>query len=1842
MAGLVDGLEVPSYAGGAEGEASQPSFNSLYYPPDTSVWPQTSSSYLTSPSTDAPEVVAMNYLRNNASKFGLKAADFDQLQITDQYTSAAMGVTHVYFRQMYRGLPIENALANVNVNSDGSVLNADVMFVPNLSTTQNQPIPNPVFTAPAAYTKYAGESGLPLSTAIVPIAVSGKLNQQQTFSSGGLGSDPIDAELRYIATKNGVQLVWSFDVNYLRDSHWYYASVSAMDGSTLKSIDMVSSAGTYNVYQLPTDNPQEGIRSVAVNPDDSVASPYGWHDTNGLPGPEFTDTRGNNVFVQEDNAGDTYDNTPPVALGARPDGGPSLVFNFPVDLTQPLLTNENAALTNYFYSINRNHDVYYHYGFDEAAGNFQSKNYTGLGQGNDQVIAFAEVPMSVNAAGPYFVPTPDGQSPVLVMTDNTGFATTTPPRDGAFDNTIIAHEYAHGLTERLTGGPSSMLLRSTLQGSSLSEGWSDFFSLMLNQDATDQANDAVPIGNWFMGLPATGPGIRNYPYSFDMTINPATIGIFNLAANQTDFYLAGQAWASALWDMNWLLINKYGYDSNIATGTGGNNLTLQLAIDGLKLQSAAPSLVEARDAILAADYRLTGGVNQKEIWTAFARRGLGYLASDGGSSSSQTITEDFSMPPAPGIVTGQVWLDSNGNGLKDSGEQGLTGRKVFIDIDADGVRDPLEPRVLTDASGGYQFDFYVSGSFTIGVEDGTGEAQTFPANGADHTVTVTTGRTVSGVDFGVRTDATRSYGVKFNDLDHDGRRDANEPGIAGVWIYVDLDNDGRIDLGEPKAQTGADGTYQLALTTPGTFMIREAVPAGWEQTLPGGSTQAYAVTISSGTLNLSLDFGNAKLDDFSDAPASYGVISHPILPGLNLGAAVDGEVAAAVSANADGDDLNKTTNDDDGIKFNSTVYPGAHVTYDVTATTSYSSTVTGSTTPTTITNGAGRLNAWVDFNRNGTFEDSEKVASDLKLLGGVHSLAFDVPANATPGLTIARFRYGYTRNQTPTGTDIAGEVEDYQIRILGETPDAVDDVFSVRQNSSSTRLSVLANDITSYNGPIKVASATTDTPAGGVVTVASDGSYVTYRPKQGYFGTDTFTYTIVDQMGATDTATVTVNVLPNFISNPIAADDSFDVLEDSTDNSFNVLQNDFIGQSPPIKIVEVLAPLTGTAVIDDKGTVSPSDDVILYTPASGVGETDQFQYIIEDASGVQDTATVTVHVKPGADSDNDVVYRMVTTDLNGTPISKVGLGQQFLLNVYVQDVRQAPPDPNSMGVFAGYLDVIYDYNKVSVSGTVSHGTSYTNFTSAGLNLPGLVDEAGGMGGVGTSLGSGEILLLSVPMTANSTGTVEFVGDPADVPLEHDTLLYEPPDAVGLQGIGYTNTSLMIVSGNSPMAVDNTFDVSKSSIGNILNVLSNDVANVTPTTLTITSVTSGTNGGTIVIGPTGTDIRYTPVNGFEGTEQFKYTVQNAEGLTATATVTVQVGNASKSVQFRLATTAPDGTTLTTVNQGEQFQLRVYVQDMRADFRESPGDPDLRGVFAGYLDLLYDSLLVSTSPNTTPGSSFDFEVQFGAEYGNLLSGNDTISNLIDEVGAFQTSVSPLGPGEFLLATITFDADRVGTAVFTSDPADISPMHDVLTYEPVESVEVSAIKLGSTQITILSSGGGEAGFTNPRNANDVNNDGTVSPVDALFVINAINKNGAVNLVGWSWSEGEAAGAGNTPALGFLDTNGDGRLSPIDALCVINALNGEQANAEGESVASAWYAVNPTSDAEGESALPLNSTPAQLSVAEVPTSAYLTANRTDAALQSWEAQSDPASAKTSSDFAAAIDEIWGDLGRA
>ncbi len=99
-----------------------------------------------------------------------------------------------------------------------------------------------------------------------------------------------------------------------------------------------------------------------------------------------------------------------------------------------------------------------------------------------------------------------------------------------------------------------------------------------------------------------------------------------------------------MWDMYWNLVDKYGFDEDRYTGNGGNNLALRLVIDGLKLQPCTPSFLDFRDAVLLADEINYDNANQCEIWDAFARRGMGVNAADGGSAGSLNVTADETVP----------------------------------------------------------------------------------------------------------------------------------------------------------------------------------------------------------------------------------------------------------------------------------------------------------------------------------------------------------------------------------------------------------------------------------------------------------------------------------------------------------------------------------------------------------------------------------------------------------------------------------------------------------------------------------------------------------------------------------------------------------------------------------------------------------------------------------------------------------------------------------------------------------------------------------------------------------------------------------------------------------------------------------------------------------------------------------------------------------------------------------------------------------------------------------------------------------------------------------------------
>lgn len=632
-----------------------------------------------------PLDVALDYLRKNVKVLGLTEADLDEFVVTNHYVSAHNGLTHIYLQQQFAGIPVHNGLININITSGGQVLNVGNRFVRNLSEKVNSSVP--ALTAVGAVAAASDHLGLTITKPLTVLQAALGAQQETRVSDGGVSRESIKAELVYQPLDDGtVRLAWDVEIYTLDAMHWWRIRIDAGTGAFLEQHDQVvndyfgpprsgekdggeavreptvsfrlesprQNPNSYFVFPFPAESPLHPTgggtpQSTHTDPADAAASPFGWHDTDGVAGAEFTDTQGNNVDAHADLNGDNVPDP-----GSRPSGGPTLDFNFPVDLNQEPGTFIPGAVTNLFYWNNIIHDVMYHYGFDEASGNFQEFNYTGQGAGSDGVLADAQDNFDGGARCNANFGTPaDGFNPRMQMftCDNT-----VPERDGDLDNGVIIHEYAHGISNRLTGGPgtTSCLFNAEQMG----EGWSDWYALILTHQPGDTGAQGRSIGTYLIGQQPDGPGIRPRPYSTDFGVNEFTYDNIKTAAVP---HGVGHVWATMLWDLTWTFIagipqapgggddgtgGGNGYDPDLYNGNGGNNLAMQLVTDALKLQVCGPGFVDGRDAILAADVALTGGLNECAIWHTFARRGLGFSASQGNANSTADGTEAFDLPPS--------------------------------------------------------------------------------------------------------------------------------------------------------------------------------------------------------------------------------------------------------------------------------------------------------------------------------------------------------------------------------------------------------------------------------------------------------------------------------------------------------------------------------------------------------------------------------------------------------------------------------------------------------------------------------------------------------------------------------------------------------------------------------------------------------------------------------------------------------------------------------------------------------------------------------------------------------------------------------------------------------------------------------------------------------------------------------------------------------------------------------------------------------------------------------------------------------------------------------------------
>lgn len=635
------------------------------------------------------------YLNQNPQKFAINT-DVDWR--TSDLIEDKSGISHVYFTQTYDGIDVLNQLVSVHLKH-GEIFHSTGRFFGKINKTLSN---REAINATTALQLALQNRSLTTSRPLVPTRTSREPNKESTYELDDIAQTPVTSKLLYIVDGDQVRLVWNVDIYEKGGQHAWSVRVDAGTSEVINVLDQVihcdfgapnpdeyncrleelqlmtceeteealdngfmdysvygrsctththnhSHAGhahthhagetvlanTYYAMPLGVESPNHGAFVTLADPanDDptDTPSPFGWHDTNGAAGAEYTITRGNNVFAYED----TGNNDGP---GFSPDGGASLDFNFVPDFGANPISDptQSAAIVNLFVWSNFMHDVFYNYGFDEASGNFQENNYGNGGTGGDSVNAEAQDGSGSNNAN--FLPLVEGSNPRMQMYLWTA---PNPDKDGDFDNGIIAHEYGHGISTRLTGGPSTNCLNN---GEQMGEGWSDWWGLVLSVRPGDNANTVRGIGTYALDQPITGDGIRAYPYSRDMNVNPQTYADVGGAAVP---HGVGSIWCTIIWDLYWDLVNVYGYDTDLYNGTGGNNIAMNLVTQACKYQGCSPTFVSGRDGILAADQALYGGAYECFIWSAFARRGVGFSANAGGTGAGGE-TEAFDLPPGIG------------------------------------------------------------------------------------------------------------------------------------------------------------------------------------------------------------------------------------------------------------------------------------------------------------------------------------------------------------------------------------------------------------------------------------------------------------------------------------------------------------------------------------------------------------------------------------------------------------------------------------------------------------------------------------------------------------------------------------------------------------------------------------------------------------------------------------------------------------------------------------------------------------------------------------------------------------------------------------------------------------------------------------------------------------------------------------------------------------------------------------------------------------------------------------------------------------------------------------------
>jgi extracellular elastinolytic metalloproteinase len=327
----------------------------------------------------------------------------------------------------------------------------------------------------------------------------------------------------------------------------------------------------------------------------------------------------------------------------------------------------DQVVTNLFVAHNRMHDFAYYLGFTESNYNLQLDNLGRGGVDGDQEVGNAQAgaltggqPSALGRDNANQITLQDGTPGITnqYLFQPIAGAFYAPCVDGGLDMSVVGHEYTHAISNRMIGGPDDGI--TSEQGGAMGESWGDLTAgeYMFSHGYSTGANP------WVVGPYATGnkvAGIRDYA----IDKNPLNYSDYGFDGTGVEVHADGEIWNGTQWAVRQALVKKWNARFPVdnlalqlrcaqagATSTPlpasqcpGNRRWIQLVFDAFLLQQGATSMLDARDAMLAADRMRFGGKDLKVMWNAFAARGMGQGASTTNADSGQP-RPSFASPRA--------------------------------------------------------------------------------------------------------------------------------------------------------------------------------------------------------------------------------------------------------------------------------------------------------------------------------------------------------------------------------------------------------------------------------------------------------------------------------------------------------------------------------------------------------------------------------------------------------------------------------------------------------------------------------------------------------------------------------------------------------------------------------------------------------------------------------------------------------------------------------------------------------------------------------------------------------------------------------------------------------------------------------------------------------------------------------------------------------------------------------------------------------------------------------------------------------------------------------------------